>query len=68
MVEMEDSEGNIILMERMDGHGGVQAHINGRDVNAHVQSVHMDPSGALDVRLQIDGPVQEDEEVGRIGA
>ena len=32
MAEATDAEGNVILIERLDGSGGVQAHINGHDM------------------------------------
>lgn len=32
-----------------------------------VQEIRVEPSGAVDLQLQIDGPVQEQEQVGRIG-
>jgi len=51
--EAEDDSGNIILIERLDGSGAVQAHINGHDMNAHLQEIRVNPSGSIDVHLQV---------------
>lgn len=67
--EAEDESGNIILIERLDGSGAVQAHIHGRDMNAHLDEIRVNPSGSMDVRMHIDSqsPVDEGYEVGAIG-
>ena len=66
---MEDESGNIILIERLDGSGTVQAHIHGRDMNAHLNEIRVNPSGSMDVRMHIDSqsPIEESDEVGAIG-
>ncbi|CAL8470569.1 g10111 [Coccomyxa elongata] len=67
--EVEDESGNIILIERLDGSGAVQAHIHGRDMNAHLNEIRVNPSGSMDVHMHIDSqsPVEECDEVGAIG-
>lgn len=37
MVEATDRDGNIILIDRRDGYSGIQTHINGHAVSAHIQ-------------------------------
>ena len=63
MTETEDAEGNIILIERIDGSGGVQACINGHAMAGHLEDVRVLPDGALDLRLHVDGELSEDVEV-----
>lgn len=65
--ESEDDNGNIILIERLDGSSLLQ--INGHERNAHVNEIRANPSGSMDLRLHIDSQsaFPEDEEVGAIG-
>ena len=62
MQEALDHEGNVILVESSQGGpGSLDAHLNGIDAHAHVQSVHPDASGGIDVQIHIDPQDQLDE-------
>ena len=62
MQEALDHEGNVILVESSQGGPGtLDAHLNGIDAHAHVQSVHPGPSGGIDVQIHIDPEDQIDE-------
>jgi len=62
MQEAVDNEGNVILVESSEGgHNRLDAHLNGIDAHAHVQSVQPGPSGGVDVRIHIDEQDQFDE-------
>ncbi len=62
MQEALDHEGNIVLVESSQGGPGtLDAHLNGIDAHAHVQSVHPGASGGLDVQIHIDPQDQLDE-------
>lgn len=62
MQEALDQEGNVILIESSRGTPGtLDAHLNGIDAHAHVQSAHPDASGGIDVQIHIDPQDQLDE-------
>jgi len=68
MTEAFDSDGNIILIEKLDGRGGMHAHINGQDVDATLEDLTMAPSGSMDVHMHIQAMTSEEEDVQPFGA
>ena len=61
MQEALDGDGNVILVESShNGHGMLEAHLNGVDPHAHVQSVQPGPSGGVDLQIHIDPQAQLD--------
>lgn len=62
MQEAVDHEGNIILVESEGVDAGrLDAHINGINAHARIQSVRPDPSGGVDVQIHIDPEDRLDE-------
>ena len=62
MQEAVDHEGNVVLVETADGGpNDIDAHFNGVDAHAHIQSVHPVAGGGVDVQIHIDPEDQFDE-------
>lgn len=62
MQEAIDHEGNVVLVETADGGpNDIDAHFNGIDAHAHIQSVHPVAGGGVDVQIHIDPEDQFDE-------